>query len=344
VHLAVDAARDLDLSRASGFVNAVLRRFVRERSELLARLDQSISVRHAHPQWLVDSLQAAWGDRLTDILQANNGHPPMVLRVARSESCDRDSYQRLLAAEGRASVPISWLPDALQLEHPAPVSALPFFAEGAVSVQDPAAQLAAYLLACTAGHRVLDACAAPGGKSAHLLQQYPGIELLAVDNDPQRLRRVSETFVRIGCAARTQVADMADPSALKDAVFERILLDAPCSATGVIRRHPDIKLLRRKTDISTLAANQKLILKNCFARLAPGGRLVYATCSLLPEENAQVIHDFLADEPDAQDLGWPKDVLQPAASISLDVGVQLLPGSDADHDGFYYACLGRKRR
>ncbi len=340
VHLAVDAARDLDLGRASGFVNAVLRRFVRERVELLARLDQSIAVRHAHPAWLVDSLQAAWGDRLEDILRANNAHPPMILRVAGSQT-DGDAYQRKLAEEGRASQPVSWLSGALQLEHPAPVSGLPLFAEGAVSVQDPAAQLAAWLLPCEPGQRVLDACAAPGGKSAHLLQRYPDIDLLAVDNDPQRLRRVNETFARIGHAARTEVVDMTQPEALAGAVFERILLDAPCSATGVIRRHPDIKLLRRQSDISAFAATQKIILRNAFERLAPGGRLLYVTCSVLPEENAQVVADFLAHEPAARDLGWPEGAPRPPDVKSLQVGMQLLPGSGADHDGFYYACLGR---
>lgn len=342
VHLAVDATRDLDLARASGFVNAVLRRFVREREALFLRLDQAIGVRHAHPDWLIARLQAAWGDRLDDILQANNSHPPMVLRVAIDTGVDRDSYQRKLAAEGRASQPVGWLPDALQLEHPASVSALPLFAEGGVSVQDSAAQLAAYLLNCLPGQRVLDACAAPGGKSAHLLQRYPGIELLAVDHDPQRLRRVAETFTRICRAARAEVVDMADPTALSGAIFDRILLDAPCSATGVIRRHPDIKLLRRGDDIRALAAHQKQILHNAFARLAPGGRLVYATCSLLPEENVQVVQQFLAQEPAAVDLGWPAGAPIPPSSVRAEVGLQLLPGGGADHDGFYYACLGRK--
>lgn len=340
VHLAVDAARDLELGRASGFVNAVLRRFVCERADLLARLDQSLAVRHAHPVWMVEALQAAWGDRLEDILLANNIHPPMTLRVAGSPS-DCETYQRKLAAEGRASQPVSWLSGALQLEHPAPVSALPLFAQGAVSVQDPAAQLAAWLLPCLPGQRVLDACAAPGGKSAHLLQRYPGIDLLAVDHDAQRLRRVNETLARIGQEARTEVIDMTRSDALAGASFERILLDAPCSATGVIRRHPDIKLLRRPSDIAAFAAAQKSILRNAFARLAPGGRLLYVTCSVMPEENEQVVADFLAHEPSACDLGWPAEVPVPPGSRSLQVGMQLLPGSGADHDGFYYACLGR---
>lgn len=342
VHLAVDATRDLDLARASGFVNAVLRRFVRERETLLSRLDQSIGVRHAHPDWLVDRLRAAWGDRLEAILQANNIHPPMVLRVAIGAGVDREGYQRKLAAEGRGSQPIDWLPDALRLEHPVSVSALPLFAEGGASVQDSAAQLAAYLLPCQPGQRVLDACAAPGGKSAHLLQRYPGIDLLAVDHDALRLRRVSETFERIGRIARTAQVDMAEPTALEGAIFDRILLDAPCSATGVIRRHPDIKLLRRADDISAFSVHQKRILQNAFARLAPGGRLVYATCSLLPEENELVVRDFLAGEPAAVDLGWPAGVPIPPAAVRTTVGMQLLPGGGADHDGFYYACLGRK--
>ncbi|MFZ9993703.1 MAG: 16S rRNA (cytosine(967)-C(5))-methyltransferase RsmB [Steroidobacteraceae bacterium] len=341
VHLAVDAARDLGLARASGFVNAVLRRFVREREQRFAEVDGSLAVRHAHPEWLVSALEQAWGDRTELILQANNAHPPMTLRVAADRGLNREQYQRILAAEGRASVAVEWLPSAVTLEHPAPVSALPQFSQGTVSVQDTAAQLAAWLLPCSPGQRVLDVCAAPGGKSAHLLQAYPEIELLAVDNDAERLRRVTETFERIGHRASTQVLDMSVEGALEGFMFERILLDAPCSATGVIRRHPDIKLLRRETDIVSLVATQKKLLKNAFDRLAPGGRLLYATCSLLPAENVEVITDFLAAEPTARDLGWPVDVQKPVSAIDMAVGVQLLPGMGADHDGFYYACLGK---
>jgi 16S rRNA (cytosine967-C5)-methyltransferase len=346
VHLAVDAARDLALGQASGFVNAVLRRFVRERETLLTQIDCSIATRYAHPDWLVAHLGEAWGEHLESILSANNAHPPMTLRIATSGGMSREQYQRKLAAEGRSSAIIDWLPDALILEHPAPVASLPHFSEGMASVQDAAAQLAALLLPCSPGQRVLDVCAAPGGKSAHLLQAYPGIDLLAVDNDAQRLRRVTETFDRIGCQAQTHLLDMTVDGVLQDNQFERILLDAPCSATGVIRRHPDIKLLRRDVDIISLVDTQRRLLKKSFALLAPGGRLLYATCSLLPAENATLVAEFLAEQSDAYDLGWPANVQKPPGAIDMAVGTQLLPGVGgdgvrADHDGFYYACLGK---
>ena len=344
VHLAVDAARALGHGRATGFVNAVLRRFVREREALLAAADAELAVRSAHPVWLVERLAAAWPDRLEGILAANNAHPPMTLRVAAAG--DREGYIAELAAAGREAAAVEGLPEAIALAHSAPIGALPGFAEGRVSVQDAGAQYAALLLDARPGERVLDACAAPGGKSAHILQRQPAVQLLAVDDDAARLAMVAATFTRIGAdasRARTRVADLLDPQALADeAPFTRILVDAPCSATGVIRRHPDIKLLRRPEDIATFAVLQRKILANCFARLAPGGRLVYATCSVLPQENDAVVRDFLAATPAARVLAWPAGLALPANAISREHGVQLLPdGGRTTTDGFYYACLGR---
>ncbi|MEY4848547.1 MAG: hypothetical protein RLZZ36_1660 [Pseudomonadota bacterium] len=342
VHLAVDAARALGLARATGFVNAVLRRFVREREALLAATDADLATRTAHPDWLVRRLGEAWPAQCEAILEANNRHPPMVLRVAESGGASRAEYLRELAAAGRAAGSIEWLSQAIELEHSVAVSALPGFREGRVSVQDSAAQLAAVLLAAKAGQRVLDACAAPGGKTAHILQRDPGVSLLAVDSDAERLAMVTSTLARIGLRADCRVADLALPEAVADLPpFERILLDAPCSATGVIRRHPDIKLLRRESDIAGFARVQRQILRNVFARLAPGGRLVYATCSVLPEENEAVVLDFLATEPAARSLPWPSDVMLPPGAVRLEAGTQLLPGAQAGSDGFYYACLGR---
>lgn len=344
VHLAVDAARALGLGRATGFVNAVLRRFVRERTALLAAVDADVAARHAYPEWLVERLAAAWPGRVESVLVASNLHPPMTLRVATAAS--REAYLVELAAGGREAVAIKDFPEAVLLVHSAPVSALPGFAEGRVSVQDAGAQLAALLLDARPGDRVLDACAAPGGKSAHILQRQPTVKLLAVDDDPARLALVTATFTRIGAdarSARTRLVDLVAADALADEpVFDRILVDAPCSATGVIRRHPDIKLLRRSEDIAGFARLQRRILERCFARLAPGGRLVYSTCSVLPEENEHVVRDFLDATPSARVLPWPDNLPLPTGAIPQRVGVQLLPGEGpAASDGFYYACLGR---
>ena len=339
VHLAVDAARVLGLERAAGLVNAVLRRFVRERGDIFAALDRDPAVRTAQPAWLVEAVRQAWPAQADAVLDALNVHPPMTLRVVG----DRAAYLAGLAAAGRPAHAVGWAPEAVVLETSAPVTALPGFREGRVSVQDSGAQLAAPLLDLQPGQRVLDACAAPGGKTAHLLQgPVPPADLLAVDIDGARLAMVASTLERIGASARLRVADLSQPGALGDEPpFERILVDAPCSSTGVIRRHPDIKLLRRAEDIEAFARTQARLLERCFALLAPGGRLVYATCSLLPRENEAVVAEFLAREPAARALPWPAQVAFPPGALRLPIGVQLLPGAEAGSDGFYYACLGR---
>jgi 16S rRNA (cytosine967-C5)-methyltransferase len=339
VHLAVDAARALGLERATGLVNAVLRRFVRERATVFAALDQDLAVRSAQPAWLAAAVQGAWPEQAAAVLEASNAHPPFVLRVAG----DRDAYLAELAAAGHEARAVPWAPGAVVLAASVPVTALPGFRDGRVSVQDAGAQLAAPLLDLRPGQRVLDACAAPGGKTAHLLQgAVPPADLLAVDVDGTRLSMVASTLERIGGSARLRVTDLTVPGALGDEPpFDRILVDAPCSSTGVIRRHPDIKLLRRAEDIGSFARTQARLLESCFARLAPGGRLVYATCSLLPQENEEVVAAFLAREPAARALPWPEGVALPPGALRLPIGVQLLPGAEAGTDGFYYACLGR---
>jgi 16S rRNA (cytosine967-C5)-methyltransferase len=345
VHLAVDATRALGQARASGFVNAVLRRFVRERVDLLAKVDANAAGRHAHPAWLVEMLRAAWPEQLEELLAANNVHPPMTLRVDLTRqsvaACSSE-----FAAAGRAAFAIGWLPCGIQLEHPAPVAALPGFREGRVSVQDAAAQLAALLLQVQPGHRVLDACAAPGGKTGHLLECAQGeIQLLAVDIDVDRLAQVRDTLDRLGRKAQCMQADLSAPwpdFLLRDG-FDRILLDAPCSATGVIRRHPDIKLLRRPGDLEALRRTQAAILRQAFAALRPGGRLLYCTCSVLPAENEKIVTAFLAEEVRAKLLPWPAEVTLPPGALQRPVGTQLLPGAAAATDGFYYACVTRQR-
>jgi 16S rRNA (cytosine967-C5)-methyltransferase len=342
VHLAVDASRIVGEGRASGMVNAVLRRFVAERAVLLARADEIPAQRHAHPDWLVQALSAAWGDRAEQILAANNQHPPMVLRVDGTQMHAED-FLRSWRALGREANALAWNPDAVVLERPVAVQALPGFDTGAVSVQDAGAQLAAPLLDAAPGMRVLDACAAPGGKTLHIAQRTPGLaDLVAVDDDSLRLARVRENLQRAGRDAILVTADLTTlPPSLAGGAFDRVLVDAPCSSTGVIRRHPDIKLLRRASDIESFAATQRRILATAFQLLRPGGRLVYCTCSVMPDENEKVVAEFLVGEPRARVAGWPEAVPRPPGLLDRPVGWQLLPGGSAGTDGFYYACLTR---
>ena len=340
VHLAVDAARILRQERATGLVNAVLRRFVTERATLLARVDEKLAGRTAHPAWYVKRLAEAFPSQTcADILDANNGHPPMVLRVDLSRQ-ERGHYLSELLAAGIEAAPIEWLPSAVRLEAPLGLAELPGFSEGRVSVQDAGAQLAAPLLGAQPRMRVLDACAAPGGKTGHLLEHTSDLtELVAVDVDVQRVERIQENLVRLKRTARVVVADVRQPASFWDGKpFDRILLDAPCSSTGVIRRHPDIKLLRRTDDIQVLAKVQLEILRAAFGMLAVGGRLLYSTCSVLADENQQVVDRFLGLEPAARAVAPPEGVLPPGA-LARGLGAQLLPGTAPGTDGFYYACV-----
>jgi 16S rRNA (cytosine967-C5)-methyltransferase len=347
VHAAVEATRLLGQPHASGLTNAVLRRYLRERKSILERLDADIATASAHPQWLVQELERAWPERLTSLLAGDNAHPPMVLRIDRSR-VDPEAYLDELTAGGMSGRLLDWAPAAVQLERPVAVSALPGFGSGQVSVQDAGAQLAAPLLDARPGMRVLDACAAPGGKTVHLLEHTPDLgELVAVDVDGGRLKRVAENLARVRRQARLEILDMrtlakerkAPDSILGGPLFDRILLDAPCSSTGVIRRHPDIKLLRRPGDIEACAALQLEILGAAFAALAPGGRLLYCTCSVLPAENEEVVQRFLGAELRARPAPMPQAAQLAPEAVERAVGLQLLPGGEAGTDGFYYACL-----
>lgn len=340
VHAAVDAVRVLGQPRAAGMVNAVLRRFVAERASIFERLDTDVVVRTAHPGWLVEALAEAWPERYEAILAANNAHPPLVLRIDATRTTVEEYLEELRRA-GLAGRPLGFAPQAIELDRPVAVDAIPGFAEGRVSVQDAGAQLAAYLLDAARGMRVLDACAAPGGKTSHLLERTPDLaELVAVDVDESRMARVRENLERLRRTARLCVADVRRPESFWDGrPFDRILVDAPCSSTGVIRRHPDIKLLRRAGDLEGLAAVQGEILAAAFRMLAPGGRLLYSTCSVLPVENDEVVRRFLAREPTARSVPLPPaDRVAPGAA-DRPFGIQLLPGAAAGTDGFYYACL-----
>jgi 16S rRNA (cytosine967-C5)-methyltransferase len=349
-NLAVDATRVLAQPRAAGVVNAVLRRFVRERAALLSAVDADPAIRAAHPGWLVAALAAAWPEHYGSILEANNGHPPMVLRLNTRRRPPAEYLGDLTAADLRGSL-VDWMPAqagyaAVTLERPVPVRLLPGFQEGWVSVQDAGAQLAPLLLQAQPGMRVLDACAAPGSKTSHLLEAAAGpLDLTAVDIDAGRLGRVAENLQRLGLAARLVAADVRDPSAFWDGrPYDRILVDAPCSGTGVIRRHPDIKLLRRADDVAAFARTQLEILKAAFGMLAPGGRLVYATCSVLPAENEAVAERLLDEEPQARAAPMPSGEGLAPGGIAAGAGTQLLCGGAAGSDGFYYACLEKTTR
>jgi 16S rRNA (cytosine967-C5)-methyltransferase len=340
VHAAVDAARALEQPRASGLVNAVLRRFVAERAALLALADRNPAAAAAHPEWLMREIERAWPAERDAVLQSNNLHPPLTLRVDLSR-VPRDAYLAELARAGCPGRALGWAAAAVELEHPIAVADIPGFSQGRVSVQDGGAQLAAPLLGAGPGMRVLDACAAPGGKTLHLLEQSPGIaELVAVDVDPVRLRRVEDNLARAGRAARLVAGDLRGAGAAAlGGPFQRILVDAPCSGTGVIRRHPDIKLLRRVDDVAGFAAAQLKILEGAFRLLAPGGRLLYCTCSVLPAENDELVTAFLEREPLAKAASMPRAPEVAPGARARSVGVQLLPGDEAGADGFYYACL-----
>ena len=340
VHASVDAARLLGAPRATGLANAVLRRFVAERATLLARVDVQLPARTAHPAWLVQQIAAAWPGQCPSILAANNGHPPMTVRVDASRAQAR-AYVAELAEAQIEAYPVTWAENAVTLNHPMAISRLPGFAEGRVSVQDAGAQLAAPLLDVRRGMRVLDACAAPGGKTGHLLELLgEGTDLTAVDIDPVRVGLIEDNLRRLKRSAHVVAADVRDPGSFWDGrPFERILVDAPCSSSGVIRRHPDIKLLRRPGDLAALAAGQLAILRAAVTMLAAGGRLLYSTCSILPAENEEVVTRLLAEQPQMGRAAMPEGPALAPGALDCTVGVQLLPGAEAGTDGFYYACL-----
>jgi len=334
----VEAARLMKKPWAVALTNAVLRRAQRETEALTEAADAHPVGSSAHPDWLLDVLKQDWPNDWQRIVDGNNARPPMTLRVnTRKQS--REVALAALHEAGIGAAPHTAARDGIQLEGPVDVHRLPGFAEGALSVQDAAAQLAADLLDPKSGERVLDACAAPGGKAAHLLERCPELgRLVAVDRDPERLDRVAENLARLELSAQLLAGDAAKPDSWwDDAPFDRILIDAPCSATGVIRRHPDIKLLRRRKDIASLAGLQARILDALWPLLKPGGRLVYATCSVLAAENTDQIAAFVRRHPDALAVPVAVDAGAPWGRPS-GFGRQILPG-ESDMDGFFYAIL-----
>ncbi|MBO1520085.1 16S rRNA (cytosine(967)-C(5))-methyltransferase RsmB [Oceanisphaera pacifica] len=331
----VNACKVLKVEPFKGMVNGVLRNVQRKQDELTTKVDALPQLRLAHPNWLLKRIQQAYPEQWQDILTANNQHPPMWIRVNQSQH-SREQYLALLQQAELDATPDELAQSALRLARPVDVTSLPGFEQGHSSVQDGAAQLAAQLLDAQAGELVLDACAAPGGKTAHILERQPALsQLVAVDLDNDRLKRVHQNLDRIGLAATVLQGDAAQPADWwQGEQFDRILLDAPCSATGVIRRHPDIKWLRRPEDITQLATLQGQILDALWQQLKPGGTLIYATCSILPDENSQQITAFLNRTPNA--------LLKPlhANDTPDNPGWQLLPGAE-QRDGFYYAKLSK---
>ena len=322
---------------AKALINALLRSYLRGQEGFEQKADNVKSALVSHPDWLIQQIEQDWPIQAQQIFQQNNEQPPMALRVNLA-NISQDQYLQKLRDQGIEAEAVSFCRSAILLNKPAVVDILPGFNEGWVSVQDTAAQLAAELLDVQIGHRVLDVCAAPGGKAAHILEHQPKVrELVAVDIDKLRLQRVNDNFQRLKLSAKLIVGDASKPEDWWDGqLFDRILLDVPCSALGVIRRHPDIKLLRRAEDINTLQVLQKRIMTAVWSLLAPGGIMLYATCSILKQENEQQIEAFLATNTNAIEVPINADW-----GLVRRYGRQILTGESA-MDGFYYALIRKE--
>jgi len=326
VDQAVRACGLLERWSAKSYVNALLRRYLRERASLEARIGADVQARYQHPRWWLETLRAAHPERWEEIAAQGNTHPPMCLRVNSRRAAPAE-YAARLAQAGIAQRALGGA--ALLLERPLPVERLPGFAAGEVSVQDAGAQRAPHCLDLHAGQRVLDACAAPGGKSAHLLE-CADIQLTAIDIDPARCERIGRNLARLGLDATVRAADATRPEAWWDGVaFDRILADVPCTASGIARRHPDLKWLRREADVAAFAARQGALLDALWRVLVAGGKLLYVTCSVFPQENEAVTGAFLSRTAGAAHLPLPDGA-----------AAQWLP--DAEHDGFFYSLLQKQ--
>lgn len=337
----VEVTRILKKPWATKLVNGVLRQFQRDKNKIDDFLSQNGAFQSIHPAWLEGMLRKSWPNQFDALITANNQHPPFTLRL-NTRKVDRSEYLQQLADLGISAQATRFSPYGITLEQAGDPRKLPLFAEGLISVQDEAAQLSADLLQLGAdltglgeGMRVLDACAAPGGKTGHMLELEPSLRVTALDAEERRLGRVRENLARLNVNANIVCGDGTARDWWDGELYDRILLDAPCSATGIIRRHPDIKVLRTPEEVAKLAELQGCLLDNLWGLLKPGGKLVYATCSIMPRENTKVIEAFLQRQPSAQ-----HEVLNADWGIAQPFGRQLLPTSSG-HDGFYYAVLRR---
>ncbi|NRA83107.1 MAG: 16S rRNA (cytosine(967)-C(5))-methyltransferase RsmB [Gammaproteobacteria bacterium] len=332
----VEACIDLNRPKFKGLINGVLRNLQRQHEQLAEQLPNKAPIKYCHPSWFIKRISQAYPKGWMQILDANNQRAPMWLRNNASQQ-SREQYLALLNELEIEATAGSISDNSILLASPIGVNKLPDFDAGACSVQDGAAQQAAEILDAQSGELVLDACAAPGGKTCHILERAKDIEVVALDCDSNRLERVQENLDRIGLTAQLICGDGTDPDSWwqQDRLFDRILLDAPCSATGVIRRNPDIKWLRRNSDIGPLVELQQQILDACWKLLKPGGTLVYATCSVLPDENSEQIIRFLAQQPDAELIPLHDN------DTITNPGWQILPGEN-NVDGFYYAKLVKR--
>jgi 16S rRNA (cytosine967-C5)-methyltransferase len=329
----VEVTRSLKKEWASKLVNGVLRHFQRDKESLEKTAAKQKTFQSNHPQWLDGMLSKYWPQQWPDIIQANQSHPPFCLRI-NTRKISREDYLALLKEENIPASQTSFSPYGIRLRNPCNPNTLPLFAEGLISVQDESAQLSADLLNLESGLRVLDACCAPGGKTGHLLEVQPDLKVTALDLEERRLQRVRENLQRLNLHAEIICGDGTQPETWwSGEQFDRILLDAPCSATGIIRRHPDIKILRQPDDINKLADIQITLLQKLWPLLKPNGILLYATCSIMPKENTKIIEQFLTLQSDANE-----DKIMADWGIEQTCGRQLLPQVDG-HDGFYYARL-----
>ena len=337
VNETVKATQYFSKSWARNLCNAVFRQFLRSQNEITALIDQDKSIAFSHPEWLFEAIQTAWPDKWEALLNHNNSHPPMHFRINR-QMTSRDNYLTLLDSFDIKAYPSQISPDGFRLEKPIAVTQLPGFEKGYLSVQDVSAQLAAPLLDLQPQFKVLDACAAPGGKTCHILEIEPDLaNLSAIDIDEKRLEKVKENLQRLHLQAKLICADVGNTDLWWDGeLYDRILLDTPCSGSGIIRRHPDIKLLRSREDVTKLAEQQQALLTKLWPLLKPGGILLYVTCSILPVENWLVIKHFLKNHQDAQEIKIKEEW-----GVDVELGRQLLPEQN-EGDGFYYCCLKKR--
>lgn len=333
----VDVCKTLNKQWATSFVNAALRSFLRKKDQILASLESNLSFKYNHPEWFVQKIMNNWPDHWQQILAANDNHPPLTLRV-NTAKVSRETFLTSLEQQQIDAIKTEHSNVGVTLTKPMDITQIEGFVEGNFSVQDEAAQLAANLISPTDGDNILDACSAPGGKLIHLLEMAgENVEVQGLELEPLRAERIIENFERLNLKCRLHIADATTKDWWDGKKFNKILLDAPCSATGVIRRNPDIKLLRQPEDIHSISKLQKNILNNMWDMLEDNGIIVYATCSIFPQENEKIVAAFIRNNEDAVHID-----IKEKWGIKRDYGRQLFPQTNG-HDGFYYAIIAKQQ-